>query len=354
VNAGNVLREDLRNILERRPAIWRELRGKSLFITGGTGWFGRWLLEAIAQANNQLGTDIRVTLLSRSPANFARQAPHLATAPFLTVHAGDVRNFTFPSGRFSHVIHAATTSARETFTGESGLGKFDTLVQGTRQVLNFATTCGAENVLFTSSGVAYGTSPDGINYREDASSSPDTSNPDTALGQAKRAAEFLCSAYAAQHGWSLSIARCFSFVGPFMPMDLHYAIGDFITQARHGEAIIIKGDGTPVRSYLYAADLVVWLLALLTRPGQPRIFNVGSDVGITLGELGQLVRNTINPGGEVRILGQAAYSIGNPVRNCYLPNIDRARSELELDIWTPLGPAIKRTVCALAINSDQP
>jgi nucleoside-diphosphate-sugar epimerase len=350
---GEILADDLEAILSRRPEAWQDLRDKSLFITGGTGWFGRWLLEAIALANDRLKTEIRVTLLSRNPAAFARRAPHLAAAPFLTLHTGDVRNFEFPTDSFTHVIHAATTSARETFDGESGLGKFDTLVSGTRHVLDFAIASGARHMLFTSSGVAYGETPDGAPYSEETNSAPDTCNPDTALGQAKRAAEFLCSAYATQHGWQLSIARCFSFVGPFMPMDLHYAIGDFITQAWRREAIVIKGDGTPVRSYLYAADLVVWLLVLLTRQGRPRIYNVGSDAGITLADLARQVRDLLNPGGTVHILGQARYSVGNPVRNRYFPDVSRARQELALDVWTPLAGAIERTAHSLAPVSNQ-
>ena len=345
---GEGLAEDLEAILGRRPEVWQDLRGKSLFITGGTGWFGRWLLETIALANDRLKTDIRVTLLSRNPAAFARQAPHLAAASFLTLHTGDVRNFEFPTDRFTHVIHAATTSARETFDGESGLDKFDTLVSGTRHVLDFAVASGARHVLFTSSGVAYGEVPDGAPYSEETNSAPDTCNPDTALGQAKRAAEFLCSAYAAQHGWHTTIARCYSFVGPFMPLDLHYAIGNFIRSALAGHPIIVKGNGAPLRSYLYTGDLVVWLLTLLTREGSPRLYNVGSDKAISIGDLARLVRDELVPGSEVRILGQAVHSVGNPVRNIYVPNIGRARNELNLTDWTGLASAIDRTAAHAA------
>jgi dTDP-glucose 4,6-dehydratase/UDP-glucose 4-epimerase len=337
----DILHADLQTLLERRPALWSELADASLFITGGTGWFGRWLLEAIAYANQTSGTHIRATVLTRNPENFARRAPHLIQAGFLTLHPGDIRNCVFPQGRFTHIAHMAATSARETFMGANAQEKFATLVDGTRHLLDFAASSGAKHLLMTSSGVAYGTQN---HVCEASDSAPDTCDPQTALGQGKRAAEFLCAACATQQGINASIARCFSFVGPFMPMDLHYAIGDFIAQAGRGEAIVIQGDGRPVRSWLYAADLVIWLLTLLTRQGAPRIYNVGSDSGIPLSELATSVRDAINPGGEIRILGKPDYSVGNPVRNCYVPNIRRAREELALEAWTPLKTAIERTM----------
>lgn len=339
----NRLSADLDFILGHRPQIWEGLRGQSLFLTGGTGWFGRWLLESIAHANQQLATRIKVTILTRDPVAFATLAPELANSDFLTVLAGDVRNFAFPAGRFTHLIHAATTSARETFSGESSLGKFDTLVEGTRRVLDFAAQSGIRHMLFTSSGVAYGSNPEEQGFREDFPGAPDTTDPDSALGQAKRAAEFLCSTYAAQHGWNLTIARCFSFVGPFMPMDLHYAMGDFINCAMKNKPIVIQSDGRAMRSYLYAGDLVIWLLSLLQREGKPKIFNVGSDRALSISELAHQVKNALGADIDIQVLGQSAYSVGNPVRHRYYPEIERARNELRLDVWTSLEEAIRKT-----------
>jgi dTDP-glucose 4,6-dehydratase/UDP-glucose 4-epimerase len=331
-------------IVRRVPeTVWQKLQGSRLFLTGGTGWFGRNLLETVAHANALLGTGIEVVVLSRDPARFAKAAPHLAGAPGMALHAGDVRDFSFPSGHFSHVLHAATTSAQETSAGEPPLAKFDTLVGGTRRVLDFARACGASNLLFTSSGVAGAQPPDGGPIREDYPGAPATTDPATALGQGKRAAEFLCSCYGEQYGWNTSIARCFSFVGPYMPLDLHYAIGNFIGAALSNRPIVVKGDGSPVRSYLYTGDLVVWLLTLLAREGRPRIYNVGSDQGISIGALAGLVRDALNPALEVRILGQAGLSIGNPLRSFYVPNIDRARAELALEVWTNPGTALQLT-----------
>lgn len=348
ITSSTCIQPDLELILDRARTLWPRLAGQSLFITGGTGFFGRWLLEALRIANTRHALGLRVAVLTRDPAAFGRKAPEIVADPAFRFVPGDVRDFAFPTGDFTHIIHAATTSAHETFAGEDPLRKFDTLVGGTRRVLDFAAEHGIGNLLFTSSGVVYQPlpPPTGGSHTpipETSLLAPPTHDPASALGQAKRAAEFLCACYADRYGWHLGIARCFSFVGPYLPLDIHYAIGNFIAQALHAERIVVNSDGTALRSYLYTADLVVWLLALLLegKSGQP--CNVGSDAAISIGDLAHLVRDLIAPDKAVDILGQAANAVGNPIRNAYIPDITLARNTLGLDVWTDLSTAIQST-----------
>jgi nucleoside-diphosphate-sugar epimerase len=332
-------------ILDRCTPLWPQLRGQSLFITGGTGFFGRWLLETLHQANQQLALGLRVTVLTRDPARFLQQAPALRQARAFTFLHGNVRDFQFPSGDFTHVIHGATTSAHETYAGETPLQKFDTLVEGTRRVLDFAAERNVRHFLFTSSGAVYQPDLDAESMGTPESSllAPPPWEPETALGQAKRAAEFLCACYAQQQGWQCAIARCFSFVGPWLPLNIHYAIGNFIQQALAHEDVIVHSDGRALRSYLFAGDLVVWLLTLLLQGTRAKPCNVGSDQAVSIGELAHLVRDTVNPQVNVRILGQANASVGNPARSVYVPDIRAARHTHALEVWTDLRTSVDIT-----------
>src|ERR1017187_10161056 len=104
----NRLSDDLEMIRSATEGLWEEVRGQRIFITGGTGFFGCWLVESFCHINRKLGLKAHATVLSRDPAKFLSKCPHLAAESALTLHTGDVRSFEFPQGEFACVIHAAT------------------------------------------------------------------------------------------------------------------------------------------------------------------------------------------------------------------------------------------------------
>lgn len=332
--------------LDRRQ--WERLRGARLFLTGASGFFGPWLLRTLLTADADFGLGLSATLLTRDPERFAAVQPALASHPAIALWPGDVRDFKFPAGGFSHIVHGATTSARETFDGANPLDKFDVTLQGTRRVLDLARVSGLPRLLVLGSGAFYGRLPDGVEtFDEDCPIAPDPTDLAVAIGHAKRAGEFLCAHHAAAHGLSYSTARCFSFVGPELPLDIHYAIGNFIRDALADGPIVVRGDGRAVRSYMYVGDLAAWLVALLIdgRPG--RAYNVGAERAMSTAALARLVGEILAPGKPVEILGQAD---GVAARNVYVPSIARARSELALDCWTRLEDAIALTADHLRMS----
>lgn len=335
---ANPLTADLDHILAHTQGLWEELRGQRIFITGGTGFFGCWLLESYAHANEQLGLKARAVVLTRNPGGFAAKAPHLAKRADLEFVTGDVRHFPFPNGSFSHVIHAGTTSSAPVEPGEM----FATIVDGTRRVLEFAATHGTRKLLFVSSGAVYGRQPSDLTrVPEDYPGAPDPLDSASAYGEGKRAAEFLCALASRPHGLETKIARGFAFVGPHLPLDAHFAIGNFIRDALLGGPIAVKGDGTPHRSYLYAADLAVWLWTILFRGKAGRPYNVGSEKDLTIAEVAQAVRESFIPPPAVQF-ALAPNPAQPPSR--YLPATHRARTELGLRETLDLREAIRRTV----------
>ena len=336
----NPLAADLDHILAHTEGLWEELRGQRLFITGGTGFFGCWLLESFAWANDKLGLGAKAVVLTRNAEAFRNKVPHLASHPAIRFHIGDVRDFDFPAGSYSHVIHAATEASVK-LNNEEPLLMFDTIVEGTRRVLDFARQSGARKLLLTSSGAVYGRQPAQITHlSEDYCGGPDTVESRSAYGEGKRTAEMLCMLYGRQYGLEPKIARCFAFVGPYLPLDVHFAIGNFIRDGLRGGPIKVSGDGTPFRSYLYAADLAVWLWTILIK-GQPeRAYNVGSEADLPIVEVAREVANAFRPPLRVAVARQA--EPGKPVER-YVPMTWRARTELGLAARVPLGDAIRRT-----------
>lgn len=330
---------DLTQVLKRVGDAWESLRDANLFITGGTGFFGQWLLASLLLANREFSLNARVCVLTRDPARFLERAPDLATDPAITIWPGDVRSFEYPSGKFTHIIHAATDTTQ--VAGLEPLKLIDTIVGGTRRVLELADVSGAEKLLYLSSGAVYGDNssvPDAV--RENFPGACDPLDLASSYGAGKRLAEHLCALATARDETDCIIARCFSCVGPLLPLNTHFAIGNFIRDALWQDNIRVRGDGMPKRSYLYIADLTAWLWRLLVEGKGGRAYNVGSGDAISIAELARLVADTLAPGKPVQIKGDISVS-GH--RNSYVPCIERARSELRLDVWTPLDEAIRRT-----------
>lgn len=324
---------DLDHVLRHAAADLAELRGKKLFLTGGTGFFGKWLLAALCHADATLGLGLRITVLSRDPASFLRRHPEVAGRAAIQFQQGHVDDFAMSELRYDYLIHgAADTTAFTTEASEQE--RSHAIIAGTRRVLDFARQSGARRLLYLSSGAVYGARAGQLSGALDN----DAVGAQALIpyGAAKQKAEQLC----AESGLDFGTARGFAFLGPYLPLDTHFAAGNFLRDARRGGPIQVRGDGTAMRSYLHPADLVVWLLRILLRGPRGRAYDVGSDEVVTTAELARLIAAAVCPSPEVII--QNAQPHGP--QNIYLPNIVRARTELKLDVAIPLRDAISRTL----------
>lgn len=336
-----LLAEDLDHVLALTGPLWEELRGSRLLVTGGTGFFGAWLLETFAHADEALGLEARAVVLSRDPEAFCRRLPHLGRCPAIAWRRGNVCEGPLPEGTFSHVIHAATPSHAGR-GGQTPLSLLTTIVDGTRRVLELARRCGAGKLLLTSSGAVYGRQPAELPHvPEDYRGAPNPLDLGAAYGECKRMAEQLAAQYAALYGIGAKIARGFAFLGPYLPLDAHFAAGNFLRDGLAGGPIRVQGDGRALRSYLYAADLAVWLWTILFRGVSCRPYNVGSDRAVTIAELAETIAGAFDPRPEVTV-ALPPDPLREPER--YVPDIRRAEAELGLAVRIELAEACRRTI----------
>ena len=338
---NNPLSGDLNHILNHTAGLWQEMRGKRIFITGGTGFFGCWFLESFAWANDNLDLNAKAVVLTRNYDAFQTKAPHLTSNPAIQFHGGDVKNYHFPDGKFSHIIHAAASTDVKLYD-ENPLHMYDAIVEGTRHTLDFAFHCNAQKFLLVSSGAVYGKQPsDMTNVPEDYCGAPDPTDVDSVYGEGKRVAELLCVLFAKKYNIETKIARCFAFVGPYLPLDIHYAVGNFIRDGLNGGPILVNGDGTPYRSYLYAADLAIWLWTILFKGESCCPYNVGSEDAVTIAELADNVARCFRKPVEIRI---AKIPIQDKPAVRYVPSTKRVREILGLRESISRIHGIKRTI----------
>ena len=268
-------------------------------------------------------------ILLMKDVEFLSKHPYFAKEKCLTFIKSDIRNLPSNLGSFTHVIHGATDTSLEGTVEE-------VIIDGTSRLLEIYGNSNIEALTFLSSGAVYGEQPQHItSITEDNLSFQDSLNNDI-YGNSKRRAEELIL----DHGEikRVSIARCFSFLGPFMHFNQQFAIGNFIKSALEGHQINLNSDGTSIRTFLYAADFSVWILKILLRGRNKLIMNVGSDFEINIKEVASLVSKLMGNNIEVSINADRSVN-----RSRYVPSINKARKTLDLDVWTDFELALRKT-----------
>lgn len=285
----NLPLDDLKDVAARVDT--SGLRGKKVVITGGTGFIGRWMVETFAFLNETHDLGARMFAVSRAPA-----------PPMI--------GWNELPDRFDLVIHGATPSSEELANG--GRELVDKTVELTRTILNASERAGAQRFLYLSSGAVYGAP--------------------THYGETKHRSERLC----AESPLTTVIARAFAFIGPYIPLNGKFAAGNFLRNALDRVPIDVRGDGTPLRSYLYMSDLAIWLWTLLLR-GEG-VYDVGSEEAVSIAELAREAGGLA--GVPVTIHGRAEPD-KPPER--YVPSTERARNELGLRETIDWRTALRKT-----------
>jgi len=336
--ANYEIEKDATQSIERSGIDINSFKGKTVLVTGGTGFFGIWFLTCLVKIKEKIENDLRIITISRSPENFALNVRDKKILTNIEILKGDIKEIELDNIKITHLVHMATTNASETFSGEDQLAKIELLFEGTKNILK---QCGPtlEKVLFTSSGVAYG-----INNKNRISESdfsgPNTIDTGSALGIGKLTAEYLVSYFAKKYGYKYSIARCFSFAGQFLPLELHYAFGNFINDFLNNNKIRVRGDGQDIRSYLYIGDAIAWLIKLLEDPNDS-IYNVGSEIEVKIEDLARKIAS-YKSGLEVVIEGDSK-QVDNFNRPSYIPDTNKIKSEYQnLIEWTALEDIVEK------------
>ncbi len=328
--------QDCEDVLRKLPGmagLQEGLAKKHIFMTGATGFFGRWLLACLDVLNCH-GVAIEVTVLSRDPQRFLASQPQYRERPWINWLVGDVRELKRVPGRpIDLILHAAAETSHIYYGRPSEA--FFSIVEGARRIFDFAAANRVERVLVTGSGAQYGKVSGCAHIREDYHGACMSNSSESCYGEAKRVQELLGAMCWQHSSVPVVMARCFAFSGLGLPLNSHFALGNFVRDALYAEKVSIESTGQAVRSYLHGADLAIWLLVLLVRGEAGTAYNVGSDQEITIEALARKVVDLLAPGKQVDILGAGR----SPERSFYVPDVSRAKA-LGLGVWTTLEESV--------------
>jgi len=334
VRKAYVLDDAIENIVLNIKENIEYIREAKILFTGASGFFGFWVLHLFIRLKKLNLFQGELFLVTRHKNNILQYIPIITELKWIHVIEGDIRSVQLKNFNVDHLIHFASTSASETYSGIEQIEKIDTLYLGTKNIFE---QCGKtlKKVVFASSGAAYGYIEGEKNISEENYSMLQSQDEKYALCIGKVVSEFQIKQYSKKFGFDYSIARCFSFAGEFMPLNLHYAVGNFIDNALKSEKITVHGDGSTVRSYMYIGDAVTWLMTLLVKP-KNEVLNVGSDQMYTIREVAEIVAQYANT--SVEILGKVTRE-GNFNRSAYVPDLTKIRQlypALQLNVTLPM------------------
>jgi len=334
-----MIRQDCSRVLGERPVGLDALQGGVLLITGGTGFMGTWLTEMAAYLNDHHQFGLRLLLLSDRASQFAGRAPHLAARKDVQLIERNVVNVTEIPEEVTWIIHAAADPDSRNHATDP-LGTLRTTIRGTDALLQATVRLpNLHKILHVSSGLVYGLQPHEVpNLSESFVGGLDCTATSQAYAEGKRASEAVCAAYRTQFRLPILTVRPFAFLGPYQSLDRPWAANNFIRDGLRGGPIRIQGDGQSVRSYMYPADMALWLLTVLARGGPGAVYNLGSPHGITLIDLAQRIVSLLPEPVKIvtRMLGLNA---PGPTR--LVPDTSHGQETLGLEIKTDLESSIR-------------
>jgi nucleoside-diphosphate-sugar epimerase len=317
------------------------LNGQSIFVTGGTGFIGKWISEMVSYINFSYKLNIKLYLLGRDILKFKEEVPHLAENPFINLIEQDVRYLYDLPSDVNYIIHAAGSPDNREHVSDP-LNTIETLYKGTLTLLDAASRLqNLKKIIHLSSHQVYGKNEGEQNITENSFGTFEALNVSNCYAESKRIAETICSYYKNNLRLPIIILRPFAFIGPYQDIEKPWAINSFIRDAILGGPIRILGNGLTERSYLYASDMAFCILKTLIYGKIGEIYNLGSNSPITLNELANKVKN--HSTSKIEILSKSSKENYLNVSRI-VPNTSKISKELNFNEIFTIDDAISRTM----------
>ena len=350
--------QDLDDLIRKARPEFEELAGKRLWLTGGAGFLGYYLVLAVAKWNRTEPAPRRITLTVLD--NYIRGVPtwlDKMKGDDITLVKHDVTNPLPTSiGDCEYLIHAASI-ASPMYYRKHPLETIDANVNGLRYMLDYAAGRNAarkgsfKGMLFFSTSEIYGDpTPDEIPTRETYRGLVSCTGPRACYDESKRLGETLCVIYAQTRDVPVSQARPFNNYGPGLKITDGRVLPDFARDALADRDIVMLSDGKPTRTFCYITDSLSGYLKVLVRGRRGEPYNIGIETPeLSMRELADKVQQTARDlwGYQGKVVQKVSsegevYLADNPNRRC--PIIEKARSEIgyapEVDVET----GIRRTL----------
>ncbi|MGN0487222.1 MAG: NAD-dependent epimerase/dehydratase family protein [Acutalibacteraceae bacterium] len=275
----NTVRGEIEKIAAA-PLSWEKLSGKTLLVTGATGFIGSFIIRALMLKNERDGLGVKVIALVRSEDKARSLYGEYEEKGMLSFLVQDVCEALPTDRRADFVIHCASNAAPR----EYSLYPVETMKTnffGTMNLLDYAKAVEAESFLYVSTIEIYGTTHGLDTIPEDVYGEIDAMKIRSCYPLSKKGCETLCASYADEYGLDIKIGRLSYIFGPGMKPGDSKIVALFPKCIADGENIVMKSKGEQLRSYTYVTDAVTGLLTVLLEGKNGEAYNIASKLCIT-------------------------------------------------------------------------
>ena len=322
---------------------------KSILVTGGTGFMGKWIAEMVSYLNESGQYNIKLYLLGRDISKFKEEVPHLAEKSFVTLMEQDVRYVHDLPTEIHYIIHAAGSPDNREHVSHP-LKTIETFYKGTQSVLDAASRLpDLRKIVHLSSHQVYGRNDDEKLIDENFAGIVEPQTVSNCYAESKRISETLCSYYRNYLKLPILILRPFAFIGPYQGLEKPWAINNFIRDGILGGPIRILGNGLTERSYLYGSDMAFWILKSLIEGKVGENYNLGSNHPISLNDLAVKIQHQMDS--RIEILSKSSQGTYANVSRL-VPNTDKIIKDLNVVETFAIDAAIDRTILWNKLNKN--
>jgi UDP-glucuronate decarboxylase len=315
--------------------------GKTIYITGGRGFLGRYFSETFAYLNAKVLDKPCRVIVADNLITAGKLGAESFNAPGFTFLQQDVTKKIQIDGPVDYILHAAGIASPYYYQANP-LETIDVAISGTRNALEMAREKDARIVFFSSSEIYGDPDPKFVPTPETYKGSVAILGPRSCYDESKRLGETLCHVFHEKFGTKVCTVRPFNVYGPGMQEKDYRVLPNFAARIAAGKPLKVYGNGNQTRTFCYVSDAIAgFLLALVHgKPGQP--YNIGNPTPeISMLQLAKEIQKVLGRDVALELVGYPeGYPGDEPNRRC--PDICKARKELGYEARIDLSEGLRR------------
>ena len=286
---NEIILEDMEQICSGNLE-WEKFRDRTVLIAGAYGMLPSYMVFTLMYLNEiRPELNIRVVAMCRNIDKARGRFGDFLDHQLFSINCADICGEISVEGPVDYIIHAASPASSQ-FYGVDPVGVISPNVFGTRNLLELAREKKSTGFLFFSSGEVCG-AVDKEWISEEDSGYLDPTDLRSCYGESKRMAENMCKCWNVQYNVPTFIVRPEHTYGPTMNLKNDCRVfSEFVSDIVNNRDIVIKSDGSPVRTFCYISDATEGFFRVLLQGVPGESYNVGNEQGrISIGDLADLL-----------------------------------------------------------------